>query len=95
MAEIKSLFFLLQLLGWSTYAFAIFENWGDVRAFILFLVGLIFLILKVADKVIDFKKKRLNMMILSENISDGKKRRIQATVIPLRMKILSTKASQF
>lgn len=95
MPEAKFALIIMQMLGWCTYGYAIFETWGDVRSFLLFLVGFAFLIIKVADKVVDFKKKRLIMMNISEKQLDsvrGTKMR-KATVIQIWHKT-NTKSAQ-
>jgi hypothetical protein len=58
-AEIKLALYLVQLAGLYTYIWAIVVSFGDVKAWILFFVGLVFAGYKVYNIHLDVLKKNL------------------------------------
>lgn len=81
MPETKAAYFVIQMLGWSTYFWAFIETWGDIRSLILFLLGVVFAVIKVCDKIVDFKKKRLIMTNTSEKLYEKENERKRAAMV--------------
>lgn len=54
--------YLLQMSGYTVWLWGIFDNFGDFKSMVLFIVGLIFAGLRIWSTIIDVKKNSMISM---------------------------------